>query len=604
MAEKYTVSTLSVETVLGYIKSGEIAIPEIQRPFVWKPKQVRDLIDSLYTGYPTGYLIISQNPDMKLKDGSLAVGKKIMIDGQQRTTALMTAIVGMDVITETFEKKRIKISFNPLVEDESEEERFKVQDNAILKNRRWIADIATVFAPDFNQWNFVNEYCKENPDVSGSIINDAIMNLLRIKSCQIGVITLDKDLTIDEVTEIFIRINSQGAKLNQSDFAMSKIAANVTYGGNLLRKGIDYFSHLAVQPDWFPDMCKDEDFRTSDFFKAMSWLKDDREDIFDPNYGDILRIAFMYKFGRGKMKDLVSLLGGRDFETREHREEIAEKSFALLKDGVLEFMNKYSFSNFILAIKSAGFISPKLINSDMTLDFAYTLYLLLHSNSEFDSKQVDEYVVKWYVLTTLTSRYITSPETVMDADLRSIKAKGFIQFFNEIQAAELSETFWNIGLVQKLETSAINSPYFNVFIAAQIRNSEDALFSKGTKISDLITIMGDVHHIFPKKYLMTNGWQDRAKYNQIANYTFLDTQVNKDISDNAPNEYFTKAFTACETGSSSYGNIKDAEELKENLKSNCIPLEITNMGYADYPRFLEYRRQMMALKIKAYYENL
>ena len=125
MAEKYTVSTLSVETVLGFIKSGEIAIPEIQRPFVWKPRQVRDLIDSLYTGYPTGYLIISQNPNMKLKDGSLAMGKKIMIDGQQRTTALMTAIVGMDVINEDFEKKRIKISFNPLVGKDSEEEREK-----------------------------------------------------------------------------------------------------------------------------------------------------------------------------------------------------------------------------------------------------------------------------------------------------------------------------------------------------------------------------------------------------------------------------------------------------------------------------------------------
>ena len=90
MTEKYDVSTLSVETILGYIKSGEIAIPEIQRPFVWKPKQVRDLIDSLYTGYPTGYLIISQNPDMKLKDGSLSVGKKVMIDGQQRTTTFVS----------------------------------------------------------------------------------------------------------------------------------------------------------------------------------------------------------------------------------------------------------------------------------------------------------------------------------------------------------------------------------------------------------------------------------------------------------------------------------------------------------------------------------
>ena len=604
MAEKYTVSTLSVESVLGFIKSGQIAIPEIQRPFVWKPKQVRDLIDSLYTGYPTGYLIISQNHDMKLKDGSLAVGRKIMIDGQQRTTALMTAIVGMDIITETFEKKRIKISFNPLVGDDSEEERFKVQDNAIRKDKRWIADIATVFANDFNLWNFVNEYCKENPDVPGEVINAAIMKLIQIKNCQIGVITLDKDLNIDEVTEIFIRINSQGAKLNQSDFAMSKIAANTEYGGNMLRKGIDYFSHLAVQPDWYSDMCKDEAFKDSEYFRVMAWLKDDREDIFDPNYGDILRIAFMYKFGRGKMKDLVSLLGGRDFETREYKAEIAEHSFALLKEGVLEFMNRYSFSNFILAIKSAGFISKKLINSDMTLDFAYTLFLLLHSNPSFDSKLVDEYIVKWYVLTTLTSRYITSPETVMDADLRSIKAKGFIQFFKEVEAAELSDTFWEIGLVQRLETSAINSPYFNVFLAAQIYEKDDALFSKGTLVSDLITIIGDVHHIFPKKYLMKHGWDDRAQYNQIANYTYLDTQVNKDISDDAPYDYFTKAFTACQNGEAAFGNIKYSEELEENLQRNCIPFEVIEKDHADYPKFLEQRRKMMAVKIRKYYQEL
>lgn len=604
MAEKYTVSTLSVDTVLGFIKSGEIAIPEIQRPFVWKARQVRDLIDSLYTGYPTGYLIISQNPDMKLKDGSLAVGKKIMIDGQQRTTALMTAIVGLEVITENFSKRRFKISFNPLLPDDTEEERFKVQDNAILKDKRWIADIADIFAPSFDQWEFVNEYTKNNPDVKGSVINDAIMKLLRIKSCQIGVITLDKDLTIDEVTEIFIRINSQGAKLNQSDFAMSKIAANVSYGGNMLRKGIDYFSHLAAQPDWYSDMCNDTDFKDTEYFKAMSWLKDDKEDIFAPNYGDILRIAFMYKFGRGKMKDLVSLLGGRDFETREYKEEIAESSFALLKEGVLDFMNRYSFSNFLLAIKSAGFISPKLINSDMTLDFAYTLFLLLHADPNVDKKLIDKYVTKWYVLSTLTSRYIGSPETVMDADLRNIKTKGFEQFFAEIEAAELSDTFWNIGLVQRLETSVINSPFFNTFIAAQIHNSEDALFSRGTKISDLITIIGEVHHIFPKQYLVKNGWKDKAKYNQIANYTYLDTQVNKDISDNAPNTYFGKAFAACDNGKSAYGNISIRSELLANLEANCIPLDIIGMEHTDYPSFLEKRRKMMAKKIQNYYNNL
>ena len=161
-------------------------------------------------------------------------------------------------------------------------------------------------------------------------LHDILDNLIAIKNRQIGVITLDKELTIDEVTEIFIRINSQGAKLNQSDFAMSKIAANLKYGGNILRKAIDYFSHLAVQPDWYHEMTKDKDFMESKFASKIKWLKDDREDIFDPGYGDILRVAFMYKFGRGKMKDLVSLLGGRDFETRDYKEEIAEASFGKL----------------------------------------------------------------------------------------------------------------------------------------------------------------------------------------------------------------------------------------------------------------------------------
>lgn len=347
MTEKYNASNVSLEQILGYIKSGEIAIPEIQRPFVWKPRQVRDLIDSLYMGYPTGYLIISQSPDMKLKDGSQSAGKKIMIDGQQRVTALMTSIVGMEVIGGDFKKRRIKISFNPQATGE-DEEIFKVQDNAILKDKKWIADIAEIFKPDFDQWGFVNEYCKINPGINGSQMNKVLMRLLDIKNRQIGVISLDKDLNIDEVTEIFIRINSQGAKLNQADFAMSKIAANTEYEGNALRKAIDYFSHLAVEPDWYSDMTKDAAFMKSKYAEKLKWLRDDRESIFDPDYNDILRIAFMYKFGRAKLKDLVSLLGGRDFETREYKEVIAEESFKKLSDGVVDFMNQYTFSNFIL----------------------------------------------------------------------------------------------------------------------------------------------------------------------------------------------------------------------------------------------------------------
>jgi hypothetical protein len=602
MAEKYNASNVSIEQILNFIKSGEIAIPEIQRPFVWKPKQVRDLIDSLYTGYPTGYLIISQSPNMKLKDGSLSEGKKIMIDGQQRVTALMTAIMGMEVIDSNFEKKRVKISFNPLATDE--DDTFKVQDNAILKDKKWITDIADIFKSDFKRGSFVSNYCESNPEIDSDQLHDILDNLIGIKNRQIGVITLDRELTIDEVTEIFIRINSQGAKLNQSDFAMSKIAANVKYGGNILRKAIDYFSHLAVQPAWYPEMSKDKDFMNSPFAPKIKWLKDDREEIFDPGYGDILRVAFMYKFGRGKMKDLVSLLGGRDFETRDYKEEIAETSFIRLTGGVMDFMNEFSFTNFVLAIKSAGFISDKLINSQMTLDFAYTLYLILNENNQIDKTQIKHFVSKWYVFSTLTSRYITSPETVMDLDIRKIAEKGFIEYFREMEESNLSDTFWQVRLVQDLETSAINSPFFNVFLAAQVHGSDNSLMMNGTKVRDLITTIGDVHHIFPKSYLQKNGITDKSKYNQIANYTYLDTQTNISIGEKAPNDYFQIVFDQCSSKELKFGNITDIKILKENLSTNCIPDNIVSMNISHYEDFLLERRKLMAKKIKDYYYSL
>lgn len=604
MTEKYNASNVSLEQILSYIKSGEIAIPEIQRPFVWKPRQVRDLIDSLYMGYPTGYLIISQSPDMRLKDGSMSIGKKIMIDGQQRVTALMTSIVGLKVLGSDFKKRRIKIAFNPQASVENDEEVFKVQDNAVLKDKKWISDIAELFKPDFDQWEFVNEYCQQNPDVNGSQMNKILMRLLDIKNRQIGVITLDKDLNIDEVTEIFIRINSQGAKLNQADFAMSKIAANTEYGGNALRKAIDYFSHLAVEPDWYADMAKDDGFMGTRYAEKLKWLKDDRESIFDPDYNDILRIAFMYKFGRAKLKDLVSLLGGRDFETRDYRETIAEESFAKLSDGVIDFMSQYTFSNFVLGMKTAGFISNKLINSQMTLDFAYTLYLLLNNDPTIERSQIKHYVAKWFVMSTLTSRYIGSPESQMDFDIRRIREKGFMTFFKEVEEAELSDTFWNVGLVQNLETQVINSPFFNVFLAAQIYEGNNALFSNGTKVGYLITLMGDVHHIFPKQYLRKNGYDEKMQYNQIANFTYLDTQVNKGISDDAPNVYFKNAIEACENGKTLYGNIADTATLRQNLQENCIPESIVDMDYSNYPDFLASRRKLMAKKIQNYYKNL
>lgn len=603
MVNKYSVAQYSVDNILGFINSGEISIPEIQRPFVWKPKNVRDLIDSLYNGYPTGYLIIWQNPTVRLKDGREAGGTKILIDGQQRVTALMTALAGQQILTEDYEQKAYKIAFNPLAKDD--EERFAVQTPAHVKSKNWIPDISVVFKPDFNAFNFINEYIQNNPETSSDVINRAIQKLLDIRTCQMGTIILVPDLDINEVTEIFVRINSQGKRLNEADFAMSKIAADSKYGGNILRKAIDYFCHLAVDPNFYEKLsATDDEFMKSEFAGLLKWLKDDKEAIYDPEYNDMLRVCLMHKFGRGKLGDLVSLLSGRDFETRTYKEEIADESFAKLTAGVKNFMNEYNFKNFVLAIKGCGFISEKLLNSQMTLDFAYTLYLLLSNSKDIDKIEVKRLVQKWFIMSTLTSRYIGSPESQMDKDLRSIAAKGFKEYFREVEEAELSETFWTVGLVQNLETSSINSPYFNTYIAAQVWNAEASLFSNTTKVADLISVMGDVHHIFPKEYLKQNGYEDKAKYNQVANYTYLDTGVNISIGKKAPNEYFAQAKEQCLNGQCCIGTILNEYDLMNNLKINCIPEGIYTMQAGDYETFLQERRKMMAEKIKNYYYSI
>lgn len=603
MVNKYSVAQYSVDNILGFINSGEISIPEIQRPFVWKPKNVRDLVDSLYNGYPTGYLIIWQNPTIRLKDGREAGGTKILIDGQQRVTALMTALAGQQILTEDYEQKAYKIAFNPLAKDD--EERFAVQTPAHVKSKNWIPDISVVFKPDFNAFNFINEYIQNNPETSSDVINRAIQKLLDIRTCQMGTIILVPDLDINEVTEIFVRINSQGKRLNEADFAMSKIAADSKYGGNILRKAIDYFCHLAVDPNFYEKLsATDNEFMKSEFAGSLKWLKDDKEAIYDPEYNDMLRVCLMHKFGRGKLGDLVSLLSGRDFETRTYKEEIADESFAKLTAGVKNFMNEYNFKNFVLAIKGCGFISEKLLNSQMTLDFAYTLYLLLSNSKDIDKIEVKRLVQKWFIMSTLTSRYIGSPESQMDKDLRSIAAKGFKEYFREVEEAELSETFWTVGLVQNLETSSINSPYFNTYIAAQVWNAEASLFSNTTKVADLISVMGDVHHIFPKEYLKQNGYEDKAKYNQVANYTYLDTGVNISIGKKAPNEYFAQAKEQCLNGQCCIGTILNEYDLMNNLKINCIPDGIYTMQAGDYETFLQERRKMMAEKIKNYYYSI
>ena len=595
--QRYSVTPHPIETLLTWVKSGEIAIPEIQRPFVWEATKVRNLLDSLYQGYPVGYLIAWRNPTVKLKDGSASAGKRILIDGQQRVTALMAALLGIEVLTEDYETVHIRIAFNP------QEEKFEVANPAIRKDSAWLPDVAAVFDAKASMFQLVSAYCEANPSSSQDAVFKVLERLRGIVHNHVGVIELAEDLDIETVTEIFIRVNSAGKALSQADFAMSKIAVNETYGGNVLRKAIDYFCHLAVAPEFKAKIEKgDTAFVQSEFFGKMKWICDVNDDIYDPNYTDMLRVAFTSEFGRGKLQDLVALLSGRNFETKAYEDAIAEDSFRKLKNGILAFVNETHFDRITMILRSAGFISSDLISSQNAVNFAYILYLR-GRKEHVPPAELEQLVRRWYAMSVLRGRYSGSPESQFDFDIRQIDSRGVKDYVNAVIPNELPDSFWTGMLPQFMDTSSIKSPYFLCYKAAQAKLGDKGFLSRDITVRDLLLNRADVHHVFPRQYLKDKGLTS-SSYNQIANYVIAQSEINIAIGAKAPLAYFDELRQQTDGGATRYGGITDQQEMLANLESNCIPAGVLQGAVPDYLGFLEIRRHLMAQKIKSWFAVL
>lgn len=599
MSTKFEVNNVSISTLLGYVKDGTIAIPEIQRPFVWDSTKVRNLIDSLYKGYPVGYIITWKNPEVRLKDGSKSEGKQILIDGQQRITALTAALLGQQVLNNNYKKVRIKIAFNIKTEE------FQTLNPAIEAQESWIPDISA-FMEDgsINTWEFITNYSKKF-DIEPNIVNERINKLIQIKNVSIGRIELGSSLDIDTVTEIFIRINSAGVVLSQADFAMSKISVNKEYRGNEIRKTIDYFCHIAKNPiDYENIKNNDPEFTKIDASNKISWIKDKSEDSYQPSYVDVLRVAFTYKFKRGKLQDLVSLLSGRDFETREYREDVMEDSYATLSSGINDFVNQSNFERYIMILKSAGAIRDDLIRSQNVVNFGYILYLTLKQKN-IRPDLIEKQVRRWIIMSILTQRYASAPESAFDYDIRRLSnSEDILTVIDDEINRQLNETFWSDILVEYFNTSVASSPYWKTFLMAQIKLGDRGFLSKDITVRTLIENRGDIHHIFPKNYLQKNGHDNRGEYNQIANFAMLQTEINIQISDRAPMDYMKSIEKQCAGEENKFGAINNLEDLKKNMAENCIPLGFENMTEPDYKDFLLARRKLMAKKIHTYFDSL
>lgn len=590
MANKsYSVDHTNVGTLLHWIEEDKIGLPEMQRPFVWKSVQVRDLIDSLYRGYPIGFIVTWQNPDAALKNGGKGQNKEIIIDGQQRITALKAALEGHKTVDNKYLSKRIYIAFNPTTEE------FATRSAAIAKDPKWIPDISIFNQPSFDEFKYVINN-SQSLGLPGNKLNAIIQKLKAISESEIGVINLDSKLPIDQVTDIFNRINQKGTRLSSADFAMSRLSSDVTHHGNDLRKEIEYFIQIyndAALADNIKQM--DPDFADSEYYQHIAWAKNEDTTIFDPDFGDLLHICLGIGFLRGRLSQLISLISGRDFETKTYTEEAMAKSYQKLNETIQYVLNESNFKRYILLLKSLGIVDKSYAKlPDSYTNFGYILYLYLKKYTSFNNDEIEKYTKQWILMSALTKRYGSSPETGFDKDLRLLVENNsnnkLLEFFNDVITDNLTDEFWNLTLPNNLVAQTTQLTNWRIFQMSQIHAKSHAWLEKDKFTADTINEQGNIHHIFPKAYLRKNGFK-QSEYNQVANYVWITQPRNLEIGDRAPKDYMT-----------------DMETTKyhsgENDQANAIPKDLNELDYHQYDHFLNERRKLMAQNIRRFFNSL
>ena len=594
--QNYEVNQKPIGIILDWINSEELNVPEFQRPFVWKPSQVKDFIDSLYFRFPVGYFITWKGHNVRLKSGKNSNYDRILIDGQQRANALRAALLGEQIIDKNYKQTKIVIAFHP------GQEKFQLSNPANQKDKKWISNISDLFSSEAKLNIIVKEYCSANPEINENDVYERLEKLKNIIHNDIGLIELSKELDIDTVTRIFLRINSTGVSLNEADFAMSKLAANEKYDGYMIRKAIDYFCYYSHTEEALSIIKKDTEFFNSEYYKSINWLKNKKDNLYYPSHTDVLRVALMTKFKRGKLRELNELLKGRNFNTKSYEESIAKNTFQCLSESIMLLMKKSKFNQFAIILQSAGFVDKSMIRSINALNFAYALYLNLHLQ-EMPKDQTEYLVRRWFVMSVLTTRYTGSFESTFNTDIRNINEQGPKQYLSEIESAELSEAFWKVRVPQLLTNTSPNDQIFNTFIASQIRDSNKSFLSKDISVQDLKRNNSQIHHVYPKSYLKSNCI-DAKDYNQIANYVLIQSEINIEIGNKSPKDYFQVVLEQCENKLPKIGTITSDDDLNENLNTHCIPENIHEYDVKNYQEFLIERQKSMAAKIRNYYKSL
>lgn len=594
-ADNYKITQYSVSSILGYVENSQIAIPEIQRPFVWKGEEVRALIDSLYEGYPIGYLIVWQNSQVRVRNFGKGGTKKILIDGQQRVTALMAALLGKEVLDEQYQSHRIRIAFNPLAG--KGEERFAVCDTKHEEDSRWIPDISIFFRRDFSFRQFEKEYKEANPDEDFTPLEESVDTLKEIVKHQVGVIELSFLLDIDVVSEIFIRINLQGKPLNQEDFVMSKISVNEQYGGDYIRNCIDYFCHLLREPSFYQVLQQNEtEFFNSEYGKALTWCQNEEQSLYIPSYADVLKVVLISYFGKTRIGDLVHLLSGRDgekkiFSKKEISKKVSEEAFEKLGAGVKAFVCEENFQGFQKALKKAGYSCSRLLYSQSVLNYCYAMYLLMYRQG-IGEKERESLLSKWITMAMVTGHYQSGGESTVQKDYANAQEEGFASYLAQIEELKLTDEFYNNILPEKFTSTTARTAPFLAYVATQCARGVHSLYSDVT-IEELYKNKTESYQILPKAYLAKCGYKTREIYGQVANLTYISKETKDIIRKKSPVDYKEDLEKAI-----------GIEKIRTSLKENGLAETIFTANETDVIQILADRRRQMASEIREFYKTL
>ena len=594
-AVNYKITQYSVSSILGYVENSQIAIPEIQRPYVWKGEEVRALIDSLYEGYPIGYLIVWQNSQVRVRNFGKGGTKKILIDGQQRVTALMAALLGKEVLDEQYQSHRIRIAFNPLAG--KEEERFAVCDTKHEEDSRWIPDISIFFRRDFSFRQFEKEYKEANPDEDFTPLEESVDTLKEIVKHQVGVIELSFLLDIDVVSEIFIRINLQGKPLNQEDFVMSKISVNEQYGGDYIRNCIDYFCHLLREPSFYQVLQQNEtEFFNSEYGKALTWCQNEEQSLYIPSYADVLKVVLISYFGKTRIGDLVHLLSGRDgekkiFSKKEISKKVSEEAFEKLGAGVKAFVCEENFQGFQKALKKAGYSCSRLLYSQSVLNYCYAMYLLMYRQG-IGEKERESLLSKWITMAMITGHYQSGGESTVQKDYANAQEEGFASYLAQIEELKLTDEFYNNILPEKFTSTTARTAPFLAYVATQCARGVHSLYSDVT-IEELYKNKTESYQILPKAYLAKCGYKTREIYGQVANLTYISKETKDIIRKKSPVDYKENLEKAI-----------GIEKIRTSLKENGLAETIFTANETDVIQILDDRRRQMASEIRDFYKTL